>query len=60
MTQKQAILVYPFSDFICHEVNIYSSVTTSEADVLMVGIPMVRNKIEEIKSKLNEVIDFGF
>lgn len=58
MSQKQAILVYPFSDFICHEVKIYSSVTTSEAKVLMVGIPMVKNKIEEVKTKLNEVINF--
>ena len=58
MTQKQAILVYPFSHFICHEVKIYSPLTTSEADVLMVGIPMVRNRIEEVKTKLNEVINF--
>lgn len=59
MTQKQAILVYPFSDFICHEVNIYSSVTTSEAKVLIIGIRLDKNKLKDVKAKLNEVISFN-
>lgn len=59
MTTKQGMLVYPFNDFACHKMTINSPITHSEAFVYLVGIPIEKQRIEEIKEKLGNVICFN-
>lgn len=59
MNKKQAILIYPFKDFTCHQMTVNSPLTTTGAQVFMIGIPLEKNRIEEVKSKLNDVIYFN-
>lgn len=56
MTRKRAFLVYPYNDFTYHVLHVHSPLTTSSADVYMVGIPLIKNKIEEIKVELTKII----
>ena len=60
MNKKQALLVYPSCNFICHRMTINSPLTITEAQVLIIGIPLEKNKIEEVKDKLNEIINFNY
>lgn len=59
MNKKQALLVYPFNDFICHQMTVNSSLIASEVQIFMVGVPLEKNRIEDVKSKLNEIISFS-
>ena len=59
MTTKQAMLVYPFSDFTYHKMTVKSPLTHSEAEVFLVGIPLEKSKMEEVKKELNEIINFN-
>ena len=59
MTTKQAMLVYPFSDFTYHKMTVNSPLTHSEAEVYLVGIPLEKSKMEEVKKELNEIINFN-
>ncbi len=56
---KQGMLVYPFSDFVCHKTKVNSSITHSEATIYLVGIPIEKKRIEEIEDKLNSIISFS-
>lgn len=58
MLIKQGILVYPFSDFVCHKTIINSSITHSEATIYLVGIPIEKKRIEEIEEKLSNIFAF--
>lgn len=58
MQSKQAMLVYPFSDFACHKMNITSPITHSNANVYIVGIPLEKNRIEEVRDKISEIVRF--
>ena len=59
MNKKQALLVYPFKDFTCHQMTVNNPLTTTKAQVFVIGIPLEKNRIEEVKGKLNEVIHFN-
>ena len=59
MSTKQAMLVYPFNDFTYHKMTINSPLTHSDAQVYLVGIPLEKNRIEEIKERFNEIINFS-
>lgn len=56
MITKQALLVYPFSDFISHKMTINSPLTHTTADVYLVGIPLEKSKMEEVKYGLNTIL----
>lgn len=56
MTRKKAFLVYPYNEFTHHIMHINSPLTTSNADIYMVGIPLVKNKIEDTKIELGRLI----
>ena len=58
MPTKQGILVYPFTDFVCHKMKVNRSITNSEAFVYLIGIPIEKKRIEEVKEKLSSVINF--
>ena len=58
MPTKQGILVYPFSDFAYHKMKVNSPITHSEAFVYLVGIPIEKKRIEEVKEKLSNIISF--
>lgn len=58
MPTKLGMLVYPFSDFACHKMKVNSPITHSEAFVYLVGIPIEKKRIEEVKEKLNNIISF--
>ena len=58
MVTKQAMLVYPFSDFTYHKMTVNSPLTNSEAQVYLVGIPLEKNRMEEVKKELNGIISF--
>ena len=55
-TTKKAMLVYPFSDFAIHKLNAKSPLTNSEADVFLIGIPLTKQRIDEVRTKLSEII----
>lgn len=59
MTTKKALLIYPFNDFTYHKMQITSPLTHSYADIFLVGIPMVKGKIDEVKDKLCEIVNFN-
>lgn len=59
MSTKQGLLVYPFSDFACHKMKVTSPITKSEAYIYLVGIPIEKKRIEEVKEKLSEIICFS-
>lgn len=59
MNKKQALLIYPFSDFTCREISINSCLATTEIQVYMIGIPLNKNRVEDIQSRLNKIINFS-
>ena len=59
MNNKQAMLVYPFSDFVYHKMIVNSPLANVEVQVLLVGIPLEKCRIEEVKKGLNEIINFS-
>lgn len=52
---KQAMLVYPFSDFISMKMTVMSQITRREVAVQLVGIPLDKSKIENIKNELSKI-----
>lgn len=58
MNNKQAILVYPFSNFVLHKMKVASSITNSENTIQLIGIPIDKSRIEDVKEKLSETIVF--
>lgn len=59
MTTKQAMLVYPYSDFTYHKMTVNSPLTNSEVQVYLVGVPLEKNRIEEVKKELYDIINFN-
>ncbi len=57
VSKKQAILVYPFSDFTYQKMTVNSPYTHSEADVYLIGIPLEKGKMKDIKFRLNDIIE---
>lgn len=57
MATKKALLVYPFGDFAYHQLKIQSPLSKANAEVYLVGIPLVKNEIENVKEKLNGLIN---
>ena len=56
---KQALLVYPFSDVTSHKLTVNNPITHAEADVYLVGIPIEKNRINEIKEEIGKIIFAG-
>lgn len=59
MNSKQAMLVYPFCDFTYHKMTVNSSLTNTEVQVFLVGIPLEKRRMEEVKKCLNDIINFN-
>lgn len=59
ISTKKALLMYPFSDFTEHRLTITSPLTRTEAKISIVGIPVERDRIEEVKEELNKIIRFN-
>ena len=58
MTTKKAMLVYPFNDFTYRMMHITSPLTHSDAQICLVGIPLKKSMIEEVKEKINRIVKF--
>ena len=58
MQTKSAMLVYPFNNFVSHKIKISSPLALNDAFVYFVGIPLEKNKIEDVKEGLNQIIKF--
>lgn len=58
MVNKQAILVYPYSDFVLHKMKAANSITNSETTIQLIGIPIDKSRIEDVKERLSEIIVF--
>lgn len=58
MQSKQALLVYPFSDFCSHSMKIRSPLTNTENTVHLVGIPIEKSRIEEVRAKIGDILIF--
>lgn len=58
MSTKKAMLVYPFGDFAYHKLKIESPLSRYNVDVHLIGLPLVKSKLEVTKSKLNKLIDY--
>lgn len=49
MQTKKAMLVYPFEDFTYQKIHLRSTLTHSDADIYLLGIPLAKSKLEELK-----------
>lgn len=58
MQSKQAMLVYPFSDFVSHHMTVTSPITHTDANVYLVGIPLEKSRVEEVRDKISEIVTF--
>lgn len=58
MTTKKALLVYPFNDFAYRTMHITSPLTHSDSHVYLVGIPLKKSMIEEVKERINDIVKF--
>lgn len=58
MTTKKAMIVYPFTEFAYRVMHITSPHTQADAKVYLVGIPMKKSMIEEVKEKINDIVKF--
>lgn len=58
MARKQAMLVYPFTKFVHHKMVIKSPLNQSNADVYLVGIPLDKNKVQELINSINNILHF--
>ncbi len=58
MTTKKALLVYPFNDFAYRTMHITSPLTYSDSQVYLVGIPLKKSMIEEVKERINDIVKF--
>lgn len=58
MINKQAILVYPYSDFVMHKMKVANSIINTENTIQLIGIPIDKNRIEDVMEKLSEIIVF--
>ena len=56
MQTKKAMLVYPFADFTYHKMHATSPLTRSEADIFLVGLPLMKNKLEDTKQELSQLL----
>lgn len=56
MDEKKVLLVYPFSDFAVHNIQIRNQFSSTKIDVFLVGVPIEKGKIEMIKTKLGGLI----
>ena len=55
-SEKHAMLIYPFSDITSHKLTLNSPYSHSEAEIFLVGIPIAKNRIEEIEKELDKII----
>ncbi len=53
------MLVYPFSHFNYRVIHITSPLAHSDAQVYLVGIPLKKSMIEEVKEKINDIVNFN-
>ncbi len=58
-TDKEALLVYPYTDFTARLLKIKNPYTHVENSVYLVGIPIDRKRIPEIEEELGKIILFG-
>lgn len=58
MMHKNAMIVYPYSDFIYNKMNINSPLTHLNTCVYLVGIPLEKAKIVDTVEKLSELLAF--
>ena len=56
MQTKKALLVYPFVEFAYHRLHLSSPLTRSDADVYLVGIPLAKSLLTELKERINELL----
>ncbi len=58
MSRKQAILAYPYNKFVVHKIEVSSSLTHNSTIVRLIGIPLEKNKLNEVKEELTNLIEF--
>ncbi len=58
MSSKKIMLVYPYNKFVVHNMGVFSPLTRLQSNVYLVGIPIERQKIEEIVMQLNKLVTF--
>lgn len=56
---KEAMIVYPYSDFTSRKMRINNPITHVENTVYLVGIPIDRNRVPETEEKLAQLILFS-
>lgn len=53
---KRGMIIYPFNDFCCHKMKVNNPIVNSEANIYLVGIPIDKTKIEDVKEKLSNIV----
>lgn len=56
MKTKKAILVYPFTDYTYRKLSLHSPLSRTDADVYLLGIPLIKEKFEDLKTNLITLI----
>jgi hypothetical protein len=55
---KEALIVYPYTDFTIRRMRVSNPLTHIENIVCLVGIPIDRNKIHEVEDEFSKIIKF--
>ncbi len=58
-SRKNVILIYPSGVFLKKRISARSSINNMETIIYLVGIPLEKSKMEDVKVKLNEIINFN-
>lgn len=57
MITKKAMLVYPFTEFVYRNLSITSPLSRTDADIYLIGLPLTKSKLEDVKKSLNELLN---
>lgn len=57
-TRKNVILIYPSSNYLKRKLVINSGLNSTNCEVYLVGVPMMKTEMEPVKSALKEIIYF--
>lgn len=57
-TRKNVILIYPSSNYLKRKLVINSGLNSTNCEVYLVGVPMMKTEMESVKSALKEIIYF--
>ncbi len=56
--QKKVMLIYPSNHFVTRKFNVISRINSYSCETYLVGIPLKKSELPEVKSQLADLISF--